>query len=223
MTLKAVLFDLDGTLVDTLPDLSAAIAALMLEQGLEPPSAETVRKMIGDGARVLVERALSWGKGGVTEAELALAHARFLEIYNAAPCAASKVYPNVVPALERLRGAGARLGVCTNKPQAPADVILAELGLAPWFEAVVGGDAIARRKPHADHPRQVLTMLDASPDAAILVGDSHNDLASARACGMKCILVDFGYTAIPAAELGADAVISDFAALGQTIERLMAA
>ena len=220
MPLKAVVFDLDGTLVDTLPDLHAAVASLLGERGLAVPSAATVRLMIGDGARKLVERSLEWSAGAIDEADLEAAHERFLAIYNAAPCRESRVFANAEAALDQLRTAGLALGVCTNKPQRPTDAILETLGLRQRFRAVIGGDAVARRKPHPDHLEAVLGRLEAVPATTVMVGDSRNDLMAARGCGMRCILVDFGYSAEPVETLGADRVIGDFADLAGALASL---
>jgi phosphoglycolate phosphatase len=220
MTLRAVVFDLDGTLVDTLPDLHAAVASLLDERGLAVPSAAEVRRMIGDGARKLVERSLEWSAGAVDDADLEAAHERFLAIYNAAPCRESRVFANAEAALDQLRAADVALGVCTNKPQRPTDAILEALGLRQRFRAVIGGDAVARRKPHPDHLEAVLARLEAVPATTVMVGDSRNDLAAARGCGMRCILVDFGYSAEPVGTLGADGIIGDFADLAGALARL---
>ena len=221
MTSKAVVFDLDGTLVDTLPDLHTAVTQLLTEAGLAAPSAAEVRRMIGDGARKLVERSLAWSRGEASETQLEAAHQRFLEIYNAAPCVESRLFANVAAALDRLAAAATPLGVCTNKPQRPTELILGGLGIMPRFAAVVGGDAVERRKPHPDHLRLVLERMGAAPERAIMVGDSKNDLAAARGCGLACILVDFGYSAEPVESLGADRVISDFAELDAALESLL--
>ncbi|HRY26615.1 MAG: phosphoglycolate phosphatase [Geminicoccaceae bacterium] len=213
MSLSAVVFDLDGTLVDTLPDLHAAVRALLGESGLDTPAAAEVRTMIGDGARRLVERALAWAKAPVDEAGLDTAYRRFLEIYGAAPCEASGLYAHVETTLGALAAQGLQLGVCTNKPQAPSEAILETLGVSRFFAAVVGGDAVPRRKPDPAHLLDVLDRLGAKPAAAVMVGDSHNDVAAARAAGVRCILVDYGYTAVPARDLGADRVIGGFAEL----------
>lgn len=213
MSLPAVVLDLDGTLVDTLPDLHDAVRALLAEAGRDAPAAAEVRTMIGDGARRLVERALARAGAPVDDAALEVAYRRFLELYGAAPCRASRLYPGVEEALRALAARGVRLGVCTNKPQAPTEAILRTLGVADLFKAVVGGDAVPRRKPDPAHLQAVLDLLSATPATAVMVGDSRNDLAPARALGMPCVLVDYGYTAIPATELGADRVIGGFAEL----------
>lgn len=222
MSLSAVVLDLDGTLVDTLPDLHEAVRALLAESGRDAPAAAEVRTMIGDGARRLVERALAWAGTPVDDAGLEAAYRRFLEIYGAAPCRASRLYPHVEETLRALAARGVRLGVCTNKPQAPTEAILRTLGVDSLFAAVVGGDAVPRRKPDPAHLQAVIDLLSATPTAAVMVGDSRNDLAPARALGLPCILVDYGYTAVPAAELGADRVIGDFAELEAALTELRA-
>ena len=220
MTLSAVVFDLDGTLVDTLPDLHRAIARLLAERDLAVPTPAELRLMIGDGARKLVERSLARCAGAMHESELDAAHERFLAIYNAAPCRESRLFANAEVALDTLAARGIQLGVCTNKPQRPTDAILTELGLRERFGAVVGGDAVARRKPHPDHPQAVLDRLGAAPGHSVMVGDSRNDLLAAKSCGMRCILVDFGYSADPVETLGADRVIGDFAELGPALRAM---
>ena len=217
MATKAVVFDLDGTLVDTLPDLRSALAVLLEERGLAVPSAAATRAMVGDGARKLVERALLSCSARVTEAELDLAHDRFLEIYNADPCRESRCFPNGQATIEALGRLGLALAVCTNKPQQPTETILKTLGLRKHFSAVVGGDAVTRRKPHPDHLLQALQDISTAAEAAVMVGDSKNDLLAARGCGMRCILVDFGYSSEPVTTLGADWVISDLAELEAAI------
>jgi phosphoglycolate phosphatase len=119
-----------------------------------------------------------------------------------------------------LRAADVRLGVCTNKAQAPSDRLLAELDLERYFPVIIGGDSLTVRKPDPGHLRTVLERLDASPARAVMIGDSENDLLAARAAGLPCVLVSFGYTPIPAAELGADRVIDHFDELPATLADL---
>lgn len=218
MVARAVVFDLDGTLIETAPDLHAVLAGLLVERGLAAPPLEAVRAMVGDGARALIRRAHEWQGIGLGEAELEALYADFLERYTAAPARLSEVYAGVPAALEELRGRGVRLGVCTNKPQRPSELLLAALGLRPLLEAVVGGDALPVRKPDPGHLRATLAALGAAPEEAVMVGDSGNDLAVARALGVPCVLVSFGYTAVPARELGADRVIDHFLELLPALE-----
>lgn len=201
----AVVFDLDGTLVDTAADIHAVLAEVLVEAGQPAPDAEAVRAMIGDGARVLIERAVA---AVGADADIDALHRRFTQRYAEVPCRHSVPYPGAVELLRGLSERGVRLGLCTNKPQAATMGLLAALGLDRAFDAVIGGDRLPGvRKPDARHLAAVLGELDVASGAAVMVGDSRNDLLTARALGVPCVLVSFGYTAVPARELGADAVV----------------
>jgi phosphoglycolate phosphatase len=203
----AVVFDLDGTLVDTAEDLHLVLHELMDEGGLPTPPLETMRGMIGDGARALVARAFAAEGVDPGPRRLEELYARFLDRYTAEPCRRSRLYPGVAAALDKLARAGCRFGVCTNKPQRPTVLLLEALGVADRFGAVIGGDVLPVRKPDPRHLGAVLERLDASPDTAVMVGDSRNDVLTAHAAGLPCVLYGHGYTTIPPRELGAEAVI----------------
>jgi phosphoglycolate phosphatase len=213
--LDAVIFDLDGTLVDTAPDLGSALNRLLAEHGRESIGADGIRRMIGDGAAKLVERGFL-ATGGLPTPLPSLVD-RFLAFYEPAVAETSRPFPGVVATLERLGGAGLRLGVCTNKPDAATHRLLDALGLTRHFAAVSGGDVPAR-KPDARHLLGVVERLGATPARALMVGDSSNDVTAARNAGIAVIVVSFGYTATPAAALGADAVIDDFAELAALLK-----
>lgn len=206
----AVIFDLDGTLVDTAPDLGAALNRVLAEYGRPPVSADSIRTMIGDGAAKLVER--GFAATGGWPAEPASIIRRFLNIYEAGIADRSRPFPGVTAALERLAAADIRLGVCTNKPGVATEELLVTLGLRRYFAAIGAGDG-PTRKPDPRHLLGVVEQLAAQPTTAIMVGDSANDVAAARAAGVPVIVVTFGYTATPAHQLGADAVIDRFDAL----------
>lgn len=203
----AVIFDLDGTLVDTVPDLGAAVNRLLAEYGRPARTEEQIRAMIGDGAAKLVERAFVATGGWPAEPTLVVK--RFLAIYEGAIAERSRVFDGVVPVLERLKAAGVALGVCTNKPDRATDELLATLDLKRHFAAVSGGDVPAR-KPDARHLLGVVEALGATPQTSLMIGDSANDVASARAAGVPVVVVSFGYTVTPPRALGADAVIDRF-------------
>ncbi len=220
MPINAVIFDLDGTLVETAPDLHAVLAELLEREGLRVPPLEAVRGMIGDGARTLIRRAHEW-QGRELEAErLEDLYAWFLERYTAEPARFSAPYEGVPEALVALRERGARLGVCTNKPQTPSERLLEAVGLAPWLDVVTGGDVLPVRKPDPRHLAATIEALGASPTEAVMVGDSSNDLAAARGLGIPCVLVSFGYTTTPARELGPDRVIDRFDELCEVLRQL---
>jgi phosphoglycolate phosphatase len=215
-------FDLDGTLVDTAPDLRAHVNAALGELGRAGLDLEDVRRLVGDGARTLLRRGLERTGGVPDEVDLEALYRRFLESYTADPSRNSTVHEGVVEVLRGLRARSVRLGVCTNKAQAPTDRLLAALGLDRFFEAIVGGDALPVRKPDAGHLAAVLERLGAAPAQSVMIGDSAHDLSAARALGVPCILVSFGYTAVPARELGADRVIDHFDQLPAALASLAA-
>jgi phosphoglycolate phosphatase len=216
----AVVFDLDGTLVDTAPDLHAHLNEMLSELGRPGIELTAIRPLIGDGARALIKRGLEISGGIPAGADLDALFLEFLTRYTARPLRFGGLYDGVRDVLDELRAAGVRLGVCTNKAQAPTERLLAELGLARYFDAVIGGDVLKVRKPDGGHLRAVLERLDVAPPQAAMVGDSETDLLTARAAGVPCVLVSFGYTRIAARELGAEAVIDHMAELGAALARL---
>jgi phosphoglycolate phosphatase len=208
--LDAVVFDLDGTLVDTAADLQAHVNVVLGELNRPGLELQDVRLMVGDGARTLLRRGLEASGGIPTGVDVDLLYRRFLERYTADPARRSAVHDGALEVLRALEGQKVGLGVCTNKAQAPTERLLAALGLDRFFAAVVGGDAVPAKKPDAGHLAAVLERLGAAPARAVMVGDSGHDLQAARALGVPCILVSFGYTAVPARALGADRVIDRF-------------
>jgi len=216
----AVVFDLDGTLVDSAPDLHAHLNALLAELGRPGLALAEIRPLIGDGARALLQRGLAASGGLPAGADLEALFLEFVTRYTARPVRFGAVYEGVAAVLDALHAEGARLGVCTNKPQVPSERVLAALGLERYFPVVIGGDRLAVRKPDPGHLRAVLERLGARPARAVMVGDSATDLLTARAAGVACVLVSFGYTPVPAAELGADRVIDHMAALPAALAAL---
>jgi phosphoglycolate phosphatase len=220
LAFEAVVFDLDGTLVDSAPDLHAHLNRLLAEQGRPGLDLAEIRPMIGDGARALIERGLRASGALPPGIDLGHLYGEFLRRYTADPARLSRVYAGVVGVLEEMIGAGVRLGICTHKPQAPSERLLAALDLERFFPVVIGGDALPVRKPDAGHLRAVLARLGGDAGRAVLVGDSQTDLLTARAAGVPCVLVSFGYTPVPAQDLGADRVIDDMAELGPVLAAL---
>ncbi len=209
----AVVFDLDGTLVDTAPDILGHLNEMLGELGRPGLELDQVRPMIGDGLRRLLIRGLE-ASGGVPDGlDIERLFQRCIQRYTDKPVRSSRPFDGMVDTLEALSCAGMRLGVCTNKPQKPTDKVLSALDLDRYFEAVIGGDALPIKKPDPAHLLTVLEHLNVDPLRAVLIGDSATDLKTARAAGIPCILVSFGYTATPAAELGGDGVIDHSSAL----------
>ena len=187
--MRAVVFDLDGTLIDSDLDILASLNRVLRAGGQAELSHAEIRGTIGDGAKILVERAFA-ARGAVGgPAELAA----FLEDYNAHPVVRTAPYPGIVPALEALRAAGHKMGVCTNKPEGPARDILRQLGLQGYFSAVTGGDSTPFRKPDSRHLAAALGALGVP--RAVMIGDHENDVLCAAGLGVPSIFVSWGYGA----------------------------
>jgi phosphoglycolate phosphatase len=216
----ALLFDLDGTLVDSLPDLRAALNETLQGLGRHELLPDDVRRMIGDGTHALVERALR-ATGEVVDLENA--HQRFLDFYQAAPTRLSRLYPNVAMTLGLLIESGAHLAVCTNKQQAATLAVLDGFEIAKYFHAILGGDVVRFRKPHPGHLLSALEKLDASPDESVMIGDNENDYSAARAADVPVILMRYGYLRVPPETLVPDAWLDNFGDLPRTITRSFAA
>lgn len=210
---NALIFDLDGTLVDSAPDLHRALNAVLAEQGRAPVSLAGIRAMVGDGAAKLVERGFAETGAPCPAAALPGLVDRFLVHYRAGGHMLTTAFPGVAATLAELRSRGCQLGICTNKPYMPTMEILAALGLTGLFGAVTGGDSLPVRKPHPGHLLGTLDLLHATADAAVMIGDSANDVAVARAAGVPAVVVSYGYTQVPPAELGGDVLIDAFADL----------
>jgi len=208
-----LLCDLDGTLVDTVHDLAAALNRLLSDAALPTRPESEVRALVGQGAARLVADGFAAAGRPLDESDREPTIRRFLEIYEADPAAHSPAYAGVPATLDRLRGDGWRLGVCTNKPQAPAAAILRELNLARYFDAVGGGDRFPARKPDGAHVHATLELMDVDPAHAVLVGDSRIDVMAARDAGIPMVLVTYGYGEPGLADLGPAAVIDRFDAL----------
>jgi phosphoglycolate phosphatase len=215
-SLKAVLLDLDGTLVDSAEDIRAALNRALAERGLRRVGLAEVKGMIGDGSLKLVERGLA-ATGG-DPGDLAPAHERFLECYGEAPTALTRPYPEVLDTLRRLREAGLKLAVVTNKPASATRAVLGDLDLADLVDAVVGGDTASHRKPHPAPLLLALERLGVAAGDALMVGDNHHDVTAARAAGLRAYAVTYGYSHKPVEDLGADRLIERFSDLLDVVE-----
>lgn len=209
-SLAAIVFDLDGTLIDSVPDLHAAGNMTLEERGLAPIDLATARRFVGDGGRVFVRRALA--ERGVTldADELTAATERFIALYEAHASDRTLPYPDVPETLATLKQSGLRLGICTNKPERATHKVLALLGLDHLFDAIVGGDTLPVRKPDPAHARAVLEELGVAPEAACMVGDNEHDSTAGRGAGMPFILMSYGYARTPLAEIPAEARLDRF-------------
>lgn len=209
--IEGLVLDLDGTLIDSAPDLHAAANVLLAEAGRAPLSLPAVIGMIGDGMPMLIERAFAATGAPPAAADMPHLARRFLEIYqDPSRDHLTRVYPGVPETLDRLRREGLRLAVCTNKMEAAAVAVLRGLGLADRFDAVVGSDRVPARKPDPAHVLAALERIAVSPRRAALVGDGPNDVAAARGAGLPVVILSYGYSRVPADRLGADRVIDRF-------------
>ena len=185
-----LVFDLDGTLIDSAPDIAAAANDTLIELGAAALGVEAVKRMIGDGAPKLMERALV--AAGLTM-PVAEVMPRFMVFYDAHATREVKPYPHVIPTLTALRAAGYRLGVCTNKPTAATHAVLAAARMDELFQAVIGGDALPQRKPQPEPLWAAIEALGSKPADAVMIGDSATDLACAQAAGVPALILPSGY------------------------------
>jgi phosphoglycolate phosphatase len=221
MPRSTIVFDLDGTLVDTAPDLIATLNAVLTRDGYRAVADGDARTMIGGGARHMLERAL--GRQGVTVAPAALDRlfADFISHYAAHIADHSRPFPGLAQALDRLAMDGARFAVCTNKLEKLSVLLLERLGLATRFAAICGQDTFRIAKPDPELLRRTIGLAGGSLGAAVMVGDSFADVAVARAAGVPVVAVAFGYSDVPAASLEADRVIGHFDELPEAVAALL--
>lgn len=217
-----LVFDLDGTLVDSAPDLVAATNHALADLGLEPIAAETLRGTIGFGARRMILEGLNQTGRTLPETEVDRLLARFLAYYEPNIARESRPFDGVVAALESFRSRGARLAVCTNKRLALATHLLAELNLDGLFDAVAGRDSFPVFKPHPDHILGAIRMAGGDPRHAVMIGDTVIDVSAAKAAAVPAVVCTFGYSDQPVDALGADAVIGHFSELDAAVLRLLA-
>ena len=211
---EAYLFDLDGTLVDSAPDLHATLNVILREEGCAPVTLEAVRAFIGEGARRLLERSLEAQGEPAEPARLDRLLKRYLAYYGSHISDHSAVYPGVRETLLSLQAAGAGLAVVTNKFEHLAREVLGALELSAFFPVVLGGDSLPERKPSALPQLEACARLAVAPDAALMVGDSRTDIAAARAANISVLCVPYGYNhGEPIEAAGADGIIPNLSAL----------
>jgi phosphoglycolate phosphatase len=213
-----LVFDLDGTLVDSVPDLRMALNQMLRERGRRPLSAPEVKRMVGDGVPILVARALAASGAGAGEAAAALP--RFLELYEANAATLTQAYQGVRETLTALRRRGYRTAVCTNKPQRATIAVLQGLDLATLFDGIAGGDRFTVRKPDPGHLLGLIAELGGGREATAMIGDSENDAAAARAAAVPFVLMRYGYARVDPESLAADALLDHFSELPQALESL---
>ncbi|RWM28115.1 phosphoglycolate phosphatase [Mesorhizobium sp.] len=220
---RAILFDLDGTLIDSAPDIAAAVNELLAGSDLPPLSVDQVKAMIGGGVRKLVERAFAASGAPLLAGALEEANRAMAPIYRRHLTGLTRLMPGVREVLTHFHLNGTAMGVVTNKPQLATREVLLHFHLTEYLGAIVGGDAVTHLKPAPDALLLALDQLWVDPFEALMVGDSSSDVGAARAAGMPVVLLRGGYTQIPVEELGADLVCDSLLDLPSAMQRLQAA
>jgi phosphoglycolate phosphatase len=218
-----IVFDLDGTLVDTAPDLVDTLNLIFAREGLAPVPFETARRIIGGGARAMIQRGLAAEGRSVSPPEIDRLLAAFIAHYADHIADRSRPFPSLEQALDRLTERGFRLAVCTNKLEWLAERLLQTLDLAPRFAAICGQDTFGLPKPNPEMLRRTVLRAGGIPEHAVMVGDSGTDIRTARAAGVPVVAVDFGYTEVPVATLEPDRIISSFQQLPAVLLDLVGA
>ena len=215
-----IVFDLDGTLVDTAPDLIDALNLTLTDHELPAVPYDEARPMIGGGARSIIERALAAEGRDYTPTAVDRLYTDFVAHYAEHLADRSRTFPHVETALDRLAETGHRLAVCTNKLEWLSRKLLRTLHLADRFAAICGQDTFGMQKPDPDVLRGTVMRAGGNPLRAIMVGDSITDIRTARAANVPIVAVDFGYSDVPVANLNPDRIISSFADLPAAIDDL---
>ena len=215
-----VIYDLDGTLIDSAKDMQVAVSNVLADHRLPPVSEDDVRIFMGQGSKVTMGKAFAKHGKALDDETLSAVTREFVRYYEADPTSHTVAYqgvPEVVAGFHRL---GLKQGVCTNKFETPSRMILEHLKLMPPISDVAGADTFTVRKPDPGHILQLIARMGGDPKRAVMIGDSIHDVEAAHAAGLPAVLVSWGYTARPASELGAEAVIDRFDALPEALGRM---
>jgi phosphoglycolate phosphatase len=209
----AVLFDLDGTLIDSITDVANAVNRVLSDDGLSPIEGELRNSLLGEGARARILKAFSLRGKNLDDVELTKRTGDFMRYYSVNQVEHTKAFDGAALALEWLSQAGVKIAVCTNKDEIAARAILTKLQLMPWVADVAGADTFGVQKPHPDHVLKLLTRIGIDANDAFFVGDSVHDVQAAKNAGVTVAAVTWGYSLRPASELGADYVFEKFSDL----------
>ena len=220
MPAPLLVFDLDGTLIDTAPDLIDTLNFVLTDNGLPPVAFAVARSMIGGGARKLLERGLASEGRDCSDAAVDRLYADFVAHYSDHLADRSRPFPGLEPALDRLAEAEWRFAVCTNKLEHLSVRLLQAFGLHGRFTAICGQDTFGVQKPNPDMLLRTIRQGGGEPERAIMVGDSINDIAAARGAKVPVVAVDFGYTDVPVSRLAPDRIIDGFERLPSAVFEL---
>jgi phosphoglycolate phosphatase len=215
-------FDLDGTLAETAPDIMRTLNLILEQEGLDALPVERARELVGAGARALIVRGFQVSGRALDAATLERLFGSFLDIYAGAVAGGSFIHEGVIEALDALEADGFVFAVCTNKPILHTRLILDHFGLSGRFAAVAGRDSFPYFKPDPRHLTDTIAQAGGDPQRAVMIGDSRTDVNTARAAGIPVICVPFGYTDVPVELLAPDLVIQHFSELPQAVRQLTA-
>jgi phosphoglycolate phosphatase len=221
-SVRTVVFDLDGTLVDTAPDLIQALNFVLDREGLPPVPLHSARNMIGAGARRLIERGLEVEGRVATPADITRLTGDFIDYYAAHIADGSRPFEGLEDALDDLAGRGYQFAVCTNKLEWLSKRLLDQLGLSPRFAAICGADTFGVSKPDPVILQQTVARAGGQLASTVMVGDAGTDVGVARRAGVPVVCVEFGYTDVPVADLKPDLLIGHMRDLPRAVESLMA-
>ena len=219
--INSVVFDLDGTLIDSLPDVLVSLNLLLAEDNRRPLNLAELRNLVGRGATPMVENAYSMtGQTIKSTSQLKDTVHRYLKYYKSNPVGNTVIFPNVIDTLEKLKQKGFSMGICTNKPFEMTLLVLEGLGINIFFDGVTGGDNLPYNKPDPRHILKTLELMKSESSSSVMVGDSWVDIKAARNSGLPVIAVNYGYNNEPVESLNADTVIEDMALLPEAIKNL---
>jgi phosphoglycolate phosphatase len=218
-----VVYDLDGTLIDSAKDMQLAVSRVLADHGLPPISEDDARIFMGQGSKVTMSKAFAKSGRALDDAALSAATREFVRYYEMDPIRYTVAFEGVADVVARFDRLRLKQGVCTNKFERPARMILQGLKLMPPIADLAGADTFPVRKPDPRHILMLVERMGGDPSRAVMVGDSIHDVEAAHGAGLPAVLVSWGYTARPASELGAEAVIDHFAGLPEALGRLASA
>lgn len=216
-----VVFDLDGTLADTAPDLMATLNTLLAQEGLPTLPMARAKSLIGAGARALIARGYETAGLELTPERHEMLFQQFLTLYRQNICNETQLFPGVVAAMDSLSGSGFTLAVCTNKVESHSRLLLDQLGIIERFAAICGRDTFPFFKPDPRHLTETIAMAKGDARRAVMIGDSHTDIATAQSAQIPVIAVPFGYTDQPVETYNPDRVIAHFDALPEAVAAVL--
>ena len=223
MSQMTVVFDLDGTLIDTAPDLILATNHVLEDAGYQPVDPQFIRPVISFGSRAMITAGIRHQGCEVSEADLDAMFAKLIDFYGRNIAVASKPFPGLISVLDGLRSSETAIAICTNKREDMAKLLMNELGLTSYFKVITGRDTFPVCKPDPEHLLSTIRLAGGTAEKSIMVGDSTTDYETAKAANIPIIGVTFGYTDIPLAKLDCEALISNYAEFPTALAKLMPA